>query len=382
MRPWIKLRQILIYYPVKPASKMFFQKIKKLIIFQIIFSGVLMLTPFFAVAQVGDLTKDLDEPIVHCGTKASGTPCGVCDLFKLTKRLLDLAFFTLVPLIATLAIVYAGFLLLFSASPFGIGSVSEAQNIFKSVFVGLLTAYAAWLIVNTLVMFFAGDLNQSKEWYKFSCKVDNYGVINANGVLGGGAGNNSGDNGGQIGGGTSSCGNRPDWCCAVRSQVPKIECASDYTKDPNCILINNDNGVKSVISNFQCGSSGGKCYMHKDSVEGLISLATKIKDISGGKCFIKSVNGTIQGPSGPSKSNCHKNTGGQFFGQVYGYGTCADLSLNSQSGPDDDCIKAFKQAVAQSGGVSSYLIELDPPNNACSTPQSSGEHFHVHFKKP
>lgn len=76
-------------------------------------------------------------------------PCQFKHIFLLLNRLVKYIFMYLVVPIAAIMFAYAGFLMLFSG---GNASKSEkAKGIFMNVFIGLVIAAAAWLIINTVL---------------------------------------------------------------------------------------------------------------------------------------------------------------------------------------------------------------------------------------
>lgn len=343
--------------------------IKKILItFMAVLAGIFFITPSYAGAQVSDLTSGFKGPIVFCGTKASPTPCGVCDIFKLVKNLLDFAFFQLVPLIATIAIVYAGFLLLFSASPFGLGSVKEAQNIFKSVLIGLITAYSAWIIVNTLVMFFAGDINGAKEWYKFSCKVDSVGVINASGTLGGGSNNTGNQN-------TGSQNDGDKWCKQKGTSSSQSSAVSDSNK---AIILKDYQPVNSLVSGYLCSSSpfgSGKCAMSKQASDRLANLLKTTKDLCSQKSYNCSIAVTSALRDAAAQDPCHKVGSSQA-------GTCADLQIRCSGGDSNElkCLGLLRQAISQSQAVDALNEYINTIPQGCPVPSTrQGDNVHVNF---
>ncbi|MBI2676669.1 MAG: hypothetical protein HYX21_01780, partial [Candidatus Yanofskybacteria bacterium] len=107
------------------------------------------------------------EPLVPCGR--TDTPaCTTCDILVLGKNISDFVLFYLVPALATLFFIYAGFQILLGG---GIPSrVQAGQNIFRTTVYGLMIIFLAWLIVNTVLRTVAGDSNIAEEWWKLECK--------------------------------------------------------------------------------------------------------------------------------------------------------------------------------------------------------------------
>ena len=122
------------------------------------------------------------EPIVPCGgLDQSGNPqaaCDTCQLFKLTRNIIDLIMFYATPLLATLFFIIAGvYMMLGGANP---GMLSTGKRMFKDVFIGVLIVMLAWLITNTLIQTLVTDSYvgptgrpeqpfQSGNWWEFRC---------------------------------------------------------------------------------------------------------------------------------------------------------------------------------------------------------------------
>lgn len=139
---------------------------KKIIVFSLILVGLsLMASSAFAL-----------DPLVSCGLKDDpatevdeGTPpCQTCDLLVLGKNISDFILFYLVPALAALAFIWAGFLILLGG---GIpAQIAQGQNIFRTTVYGLAIIFLAWLIVNTTLRTVAGDDNIAENWWKLECQ--------------------------------------------------------------------------------------------------------------------------------------------------------------------------------------------------------------------
>src|SRR3989338_10476536 len=107
------------------------------------------------------------EPLVPCGREGT-PPCTTCDILVLGKNVSDFILFYLVPALATLFFIYAGFKILLGG---GIPShVQAGQNVFRTTVYGLMIIFLAWLIVNTVLRTVAGDSNVAENWWKLECK--------------------------------------------------------------------------------------------------------------------------------------------------------------------------------------------------------------------
>lgn len=137
----------------------------------IISAVVLLLLPSFAFA--------IDVPgwpLVPCGISQDNpaTPdineaktCGRCDLFKLLKNLIDFTVGGLMPTLAILLFVWAGFLILLGgANP---SWYAQGRTIFTNTFFGIIILLSAWLITNTLILSVGAKYNNAANWWQFTC---------------------------------------------------------------------------------------------------------------------------------------------------------------------------------------------------------------------
>jgi len=120
---------------------------------------VLLLLPSIALAVPG-------LPIVTCGTSTTAD-CTRCDIFKLLKNLIDFTVGALMPTIAILLFVWAGFLILLGgANP---NFVSQGKTIFTNTFYGIIIMLSAWMITNTLIKSIGSNYDNANNWWQFTC---------------------------------------------------------------------------------------------------------------------------------------------------------------------------------------------------------------------
>ena len=107
------------------------------------------------------------DPLVPCGR--TGQPaCTTCDALVLGKNISDFILVYLVPSLAALLFIYAGFLILLGG---GIpAQVDQGKKIFETTVKGLLIIFLAWMIVNTVLRTIAGDQNIAENWWKLECR--------------------------------------------------------------------------------------------------------------------------------------------------------------------------------------------------------------------
>jgi len=126
-----------------------------------------ILGPMFVSADVGEFNKpwcdtipeeDRTGGIVPCGRDCNdpesedydeSVPCQLCHLFVLIQRIINFLLLRIVPIIAVLMITIGGFMyiLAYSSDTGGPGMLSKANQLFKSVLLGLLVVYGAYLLV-------------------------------------------------------------------------------------------------------------------------------------------------------------------------------------------------------------------------------------------
>ncbi len=106
-------------------------------------------------------------PLVQCGTSTTGA-CTMCDIFKLFKRIIDYVAFTLVPIIAGLLILMAGFyILLGGASP---EMVSTGRKMLTNTLIGVAIIYGSWMVTNFILISLAGQNPLTSSWFKIDCQ--------------------------------------------------------------------------------------------------------------------------------------------------------------------------------------------------------------------
>lgn len=115
-------------------------------------------------------------PLVPCGLNAEPEgrvgytePCNRCDLFKLLKNLIDFTLFALMPILATLFFVIAGFHIVLAGG--NMSSFARGKQIFWDTVKAVAVLSISWLLVNTLIRSLARDQNAASSWWKFECRV-------------------------------------------------------------------------------------------------------------------------------------------------------------------------------------------------------------------
>ena len=139
---------------------------------------VFLFTPLVGVfAQGQQFPGDVDPVIsgstnppgiVPCGDVASGEQrCNACHLVALAQDIINFGVY-LVVFVATLAIVWAGFLYITAGG--NPGKVEAAHKIFATVITGLIIVLGAWLLVDLLLgTFLNDDPREFGPWNSIIC---------------------------------------------------------------------------------------------------------------------------------------------------------------------------------------------------------------------
>lgn len=115
----------------------------------------LFFVPFLASAQ------KVSSGLVPCGNVSSGgaiaagQECDFNDIIILAQNVINFLIFKIASPLAAIMFAYAGFVYLTNGG--NESQVKKAHDIFWYVFLGLVVALAAWLVVNFVLEFFLGS---------------------------------------------------------------------------------------------------------------------------------------------------------------------------------------------------------------------------------
>lgn len=119
----------------------------------------------------------LSAGLVPCGTSENPTPCSLCYLFLLGTTITTFLTTKIAPALAVLAFALAGFKILISGgSP---GTRQEGIKIIRNTIIGLLIVFSAWIVINELLLFFAGNIYNTASttgglqlpWHTINCSA-------------------------------------------------------------------------------------------------------------------------------------------------------------------------------------------------------------------
>lgn len=128
------------------------------------FSVILLLIFFGCIAFPAishAFTCNTCESLVCCGNPGQNA-CTFEDLFCLVKKVINFILFTIIPPLAAVWFAYAGFLMLTAAGD--PGKTKQARDMLLYVVIGILIAYAAWLLVYWFIGFIGGT--DQAEWLR------------------------------------------------------------------------------------------------------------------------------------------------------------------------------------------------------------------------
>ncbi len=136
----------------------FTKDMKKVILFLVILF-------FFSFGLVFAEEEPVRTGIVPCGP-GTGVHCTLCHFFEMLGNIVNFIYIIAVP-IAVLMITIGGILMSFTYINPGAGGepLTRAREIFKSVAIGLLIIWGAWLVINLFFYIITGDTS----WYEIQC---------------------------------------------------------------------------------------------------------------------------------------------------------------------------------------------------------------------
>jgi len=132
-----------------------------------------------ALVMFVPLIVSAQTPLVPCGTSYAPTLCSLCHLFTLTQNILNFLAWIIAPTLAVLIVAIGGFKILISGpAP---GKRNEGINSIKIAITGLLIVFAAWVVINEVLLFFTNTsvddaakidiTNIPLPWHKIKCEI-------------------------------------------------------------------------------------------------------------------------------------------------------------------------------------------------------------------
>lgn len=142
--------------------------------------------------------------IVQCGrtgadaTAAEKRDCNTCDIIALVKTIIDFMLVDLVPAVAVLFYLFAGFMMILAGA--NKSMLAIGKKYFWNTTIGIAIMFSSWMIANSILKSFAGVNDASNSWFtidcqepaapvippatgqKYSCNSNNQCVADANGI--------------------------------------------------------------------------------------------------------------------------------------------------------------------------------------------------------
>ncbi len=98
---------------------------------------------------------DTSSGLVVCGNGPGAAQCTFADAVNEVKVIINFLLFKIAAPLAAVMFAYAGFLYVTNGG--NESKIKEAHEIFWNVFIGLVIALSAWLLVNFILTFFLGE---------------------------------------------------------------------------------------------------------------------------------------------------------------------------------------------------------------------------------
>ena len=242
-------------------------------------------------------------PIVQCGVNNPpadhpefANPCSRCDLFKLARNLMDALVEGLMPPIAVIMFVYAGFLILLGgAMP---AQIKKGQSIFKATAAGIAIMLIAWIGVNFLIKSLAVD-DISDNWFTITCSET---------VPGTGTGAGTGTGPAPVPGagtGTACLYTGKNLC---DNEQPQGGCSNSSCSQYSSAIAQYAGGTASanLLKAIMVSESSCNVKANSGSSFGLMQLRPETAKIYANKCGVnQSITGAwLMDPTNASKSIC------------------------------------------------------------------------------
>ena len=93
-----------------------------------------------------------DGMCINQGGVNEKDPCSLCHLYILTQKILDFMMWTIAPIVAVLAVGWAGFNIMISGEQPGLRA--KGFGIIKTTIIGLAIMFAGWVLINEALLFF------------------------------------------------------------------------------------------------------------------------------------------------------------------------------------------------------------------------------------
>jgi len=100
-----------------------------------------------------------DGMCINQGGVNEKDPCSLCHLYILTQKILDFMMWTIAPIVAVLAVGWAGFNIMISGEQPGLRA--KGFGIIKTTIIGLAIMFAGWVLINEALLFFTNSTGKT-----------------------------------------------------------------------------------------------------------------------------------------------------------------------------------------------------------------------------
>lgn len=143
---------------------------KRFVLYFLIIFIMIGIIPIFSANAMegfvpcGRSTDDLTTPGID-----ESTPCSLCHLFVLSKRIIDFVTINIIVPLGALMFIIGGVMLLNArGEP---ERIAKGKKILTTAVIGFLIISTAWLIVNTIIVFFTPAGSPFQNWGTIDCPV-------------------------------------------------------------------------------------------------------------------------------------------------------------------------------------------------------------------
>ncbi len=121
--------------------------------------GILLFLPIFVSAGLVPCGAKINDPATPWNEM---DPCGFSHLMIMINGIINFLLFSVAIPLAAILFAWAGFMFMMAGG--NEGKISKAKEIFGAVLTGLLIAFMAWIIIQTLIV--AAGLDPSYSYLK------------------------------------------------------------------------------------------------------------------------------------------------------------------------------------------------------------------------
>ena len=114
--------------------------------------ALLIIAAPLAAWAAGLVPCGLSEDDIGTENVDESAPCSLCHLYVLVQNVLDFIMWIIAPIVAVLAVGWAGFKIMISGEKPGLRA--EGFKIIQTTIIGLAIMFAGWVLINEALLFF------------------------------------------------------------------------------------------------------------------------------------------------------------------------------------------------------------------------------------